>query len=139
MPGRPFTFGAAPSSAQAAGDAQVLAGPGPPGAAAAPHRPQGRVSTAVAARRPLRTSLPRGGHPRVNPLRDRATGACRGSPGRAALVIFGVTGDLARKKLMPAVYDLANRGLLPPGLRPGRVRPPRLGRRRTSRRSCTTR
>ena len=31
------------------------------------------------------------------------------------LVIFGVTGDLARKKLMPAVYDLANRGLLPPG------------------------
>jgi glucose-6-phosphate 1-dehydrogenase len=31
------------------------------------------------------------------------------------LVIFGVTGDLSRKKLMPAVYDLANRGLLPPG------------------------
>jgi glucose-6-phosphate 1-dehydrogenase len=26
-----------------------------------------------------------------------------------------VTGDLARKKLMPAIYDLANRGLLPPG------------------------
>jgi glucose-6-phosphate 1-dehydrogenase len=31
------------------------------------------------------------------------------------LVIFGVTGDLSRKKLMPAIYDLANRGLLPPG------------------------
>jgi len=30
-------------------------------------------------------------------------------------VLFGVTGDLARKKLMPAIYDLANRGLLPPG------------------------
>jgi glucose-6-phosphate 1-dehydrogenase len=30
-------------------------------------------------------------------------------------VIFGVTGDLSTKKLMPAVYDLANRGLLPPG------------------------
>jgi glucose-6-phosphate 1-dehydrogenase len=29
-------------------------------------------------------------------------------------VIFGVTGDLARKKLIPAIYDLANRGLLPP-------------------------
>ena len=29
--------------------------------------------------------------------------------------MFGVTGDLARKKLIPAVYDLANRGLLPPG------------------------
>ncbi|EUA55164.1 glucose-6-phosphate dehydrogenase [Mycobacterium intracellulare 1956] len=30
------------------------------------------------------------------------------------MVIFGVTGDLARKKVMPAIYDLANRGLLPP-------------------------
>ncbi len=30
-------------------------------------------------------------------------------------MIFGVTGDLSRKKLIPAVYDLANRGLLPPG------------------------
>ena len=30
-------------------------------------------------------------------------------------MIFGVTGDLSRKKLMPAIYDLANRGLLPPG------------------------
>ena len=30
------------------------------------------------------------------------------------MVIFGVTGDLARKKLMPAIYDLANRGLLSP-------------------------
>ncbi|WP_022867823.1 glucose-6-phosphate dehydrogenase [Schaalia vaccimaxillae] len=30
------------------------------------------------------------------------------------LVIFGITGDLARKKLVPAIYDLANRGLLSP-------------------------
>jgi glucose-6-phosphate 1-dehydrogenase len=35
--------------------------------------------------------------------------------GPSSLIIFGVTGDLSRKKLMPAVYDLANRGLLPPG------------------------
>ncbi|WP_407928985.1 glucose-6-phosphate dehydrogenase [Aestuariimicrobium ganziense] len=35
--------------------------------------------------------------------------------GPCVLVIFGVTGDLSRKKLMPAIYDLANRGLLPPG------------------------
>ena len=35
--------------------------------------------------------------------------------GPSALVLFGVTGDLARKKLIPAIYDLANRGLLPPG------------------------
>jgi glucose-6-phosphate 1-dehydrogenase len=31
------------------------------------------------------------------------------------MVLFGVTGDLSRKKLLPAIYDLANRGLLPPG------------------------
>ena len=34
--------------------------------------------------------------------------------GPCSVVIFGVTGDLSRKKLMPAIYDLANRGLLPP-------------------------
>nr|WP_228046074.1 glucose-6-phosphate dehydrogenase [Saccharopolyspora sp. HNM0983] len=34
--------------------------------------------------------------------------------GPCGLTIFGVTGDLSRKKLMPAIYDLANRGLLPP-------------------------
>ena len=36
-------------------------------------------------------------------------------PEPCAMVIFGVTGDLARKKLIPAIYDLANRGMLPPG------------------------
>lgn len=35
--------------------------------------------------------------------------------GPCAMVMFGVTGDLARKKLLPAIYDLANRGLLPEG------------------------
>jgi glucose-6-phosphate 1-dehydrogenase len=30
------------------------------------------------------------------------------------LVIFGATGDLAHRKLMPAVYSLAHEGLLPP-------------------------
>ena len=34
-------------------------------------------------------------------------------PAPCALVVFGVTGDLSRKKLLPAIYDLANRGLLP--------------------------
>ncbi|CAG7657175.1 glucose-6-phosphate dehydrogenase [Actinacidiphila bryophytorum] len=38
----------------------------------------------------------------------------RNVAGSSGLVIFGVTGDLSRKKLLPAVYDLANRGLLPP-------------------------
>ncbi len=51
----------------------------------------------------------------VNPLRDPRDKRLPTIAGPCGLVIFGVTGDLARKKLMPAVYDLANRGLLPPG------------------------
>ncbi len=50
-----------------------------------------------------------------NPLRDPRDRRLRRIAGPCGLVIFGVTGDLARKKLMPAVYDLTNRGLLPPG------------------------
>ncbi|RJK93868.1 glucose-6-phosphate dehydrogenase [Vallicoccus soli] len=53
--------------------------------------------------------------PRSNPLRDVADRRLPRVAGPCGLVIFGVTGDLARKKLMPAIYDLANRGLLPPG------------------------
>ena len=49
-----------------------------------------------------------------NPLRDKAISGCRRIAGPCGMVIFGVTGDLARKKVMPAIYDLANRGLLPP-------------------------
>ncbi len=51
----------------------------------------------------------------VNPLRDPRDRRLGQIAGPSGLVIFGVTGDLSRKKLMPAVYDLANRGLLPPG------------------------
>jgi len=51
----------------------------------------------------------------ANPLRDPQDRRLPRMPEPCALVIFGVTGDLARKKLMPAIYDLANRGLLPPG------------------------
>ncbi|MBY6311813.1 glucose-6-phosphate dehydrogenase [Rhodococcus kroppenstedtii] len=51
----------------------------------------------------------------MNPLRDGRDKRLPRIAGPCSLVIFGVTGDLARKKLMPAVYDLANRGLLPPG------------------------
>ncbi|MGK5728419.1 glucose-6-phosphate dehydrogenase [Streptomyces sp. URMC 124] len=50
-----------------------------------------------------------------NPLRDALDRRLPRIAGPSGLVIFGVTGDLSRKKLMPAVYDLANRGLLPPG------------------------
>jgi glucose-6-phosphate 1-dehydrogenase len=50
-----------------------------------------------------------------NPLRNAQDRRLPRIPEPCALVIFGVTGDLSRKKLIPAVYDLANRGLLPPG------------------------
>jgi glucose-6-phosphate 1-dehydrogenase len=50
-----------------------------------------------------------------NPLRDPRDRRIPRLPEPCAFVIFGVTGDLSRKKLIPAVYDLANRGLLPPG------------------------
>src|ERR1700755_3469161 len=48
-----------------------------------------------------------------NPLRDKRDKRMPRIPGPCAVVIFGVTGDLARKKLMPAIYDLGNRGRLP--------------------------
>src|SRR5580765_6556198 len=48
-----------------------------------------------------------------NPLRDPADRRLPRIPEPCALVIFGIGGDLSRKKLIAAVYDLANRGLLP--------------------------
>jgi glucose-6-phosphate 1-dehydrogenase len=50
---------------------------------------------------------------RSNPLRDPRDRRLPRVPEPCALVVFGVTGDLAQKKLLPAIYDLANRGLLP--------------------------
>ena len=51
----------------------------------------------------------------TNPLRDPRDRRLPRIAGPCGIVIFGVTGDLSRKKLIPAIYDLANRGLLPPG------------------------
>ncbi len=53
--------------------------------------------------------------PYVNPLRDPEDRRLPRIAGPCGIVLFGVTGDLSRKKVMPAIYDLANRGLLPPG------------------------
>lgn len=52
---------------------------------------------------------------RSNPLREPQDRRLPRIPGPCGVVMFGITGDLARRKLMPAIYDLANRGLLPPG------------------------
>jgi len=56
-----------------------------------------------------------GSNHHVNPLRDPQDRRLPKIAGPCGLVIFGVTGDLSRKKVMPAIYDLASRGLLPPG------------------------
>ncbi|MEY3560953.1 MAG: hypothetical protein RL068_105 [Actinomycetota bacterium] len=50
----------------------------------------------------------------LNPLRDPFDRRMHKIAGPSGLIMFGVTGDLSRKKLLPAIYDLANRGLLPP-------------------------
>ncbi|HEY9523243.1 MAG TPA: glucose-6-phosphate dehydrogenase, partial [Thermopolyspora sp.] len=51
----------------------------------------------------------------TNPLRDIKDKRLPRVAGPCVLVLFGVTGDLAKRKLLPAIYDLGNRGLLPPG------------------------
>jgi glucose-6-phosphate 1-dehydrogenase len=51
----------------------------------------------------------------TNPLRQVEDRRLPRIAGPCGMVLFGVTGDLSRKKIMPAIYDLANRGLLPPG------------------------
>jgi glucose-6-phosphate 1-dehydrogenase len=69
----------------------------------------------AAAAEPAAGEAPPSPTPSGNPLRDPRDRRLPLIAGPCSLVIFGVTGDLARRKVMPAVYDLANRGLLPPG------------------------
>jgi glucose-6-phosphate 1-dehydrogenase len=49
--------------------------------------------------------------PRPNPLREGIV--TRHAPEPCALVIFGATGDLTHRKLLPALYNLAHEGQLP--------------------------
>jgi len=46
---------------------------------------------------------------------DSSTSRRQRRPDTFALVIFGATGDLTRRKLLPAVYSLFSEGLLPDG------------------------
>ena len=62
-----------------------------------------------------------------NPTAIHATVDYRGSRVPSGMVLFGVTGDLSRKKIMPAIYDLANRGSCRPGSA-SPASPARLGR-----------
>jgi glucose-6-phosphate 1-dehydrogenase len=51
---------------------------------------------------------------RPNPLREGLRAERLPEP--ASMVIFGASGDLTRRKLLPALYSLLAQGLLPPGL-----------------------
>jgi glucose-6-phosphate 1-dehydrogenase len=50
--------------------------------------------------------------PSTNPLRDNLR--IEATPGPTTLVIFGASGDLTRRKLLPAIYHLARNHRLPP-------------------------
>ena len=50
--------------------------------------------------------------PATNPLRDNLR--IEATPGPTTLVIFGASGDLTKRKLLPAIYHLARNHRLPP-------------------------
>src|SRR5499427_3089395 len=50
----------------------------------------------------------------TNPLREGLS--TRAVPQPCSVVIFGATGDLTHRKLMPALYNLAADGELPPAV-----------------------
>ena len=53
-------------------------------------------------------------HPHANPLREGLS--TRAVPQPCSIVIFGATGDLTHRKLVPALYNLAAEGELPPAV-----------------------
>src|ERR1700731_1992893 len=50
----------------------------------------------------------------INPLREGLS--TRAVPQPCSVVIFGATGDLTHRKLLPALYNLAADGELPPAV-----------------------
>ena len=52
--------------------------------------------------------------PKTNPLREGL--ATRTVPQPCSVVIFGATGDLTMRKLIPALYNIAADGELPPAV-----------------------
>jgi glucose-6-phosphate 1-dehydrogenase len=53
----------------------------------------------------------------TGPAAAAAASAAIPKPPDHVIVLFGATGDLARRKLLPGLYQLARVGLLPPGYR----------------------
>lgn len=106
-----------PASAAKAPKAGTAGGMTPPvveAARSAETTEKHHVSAGAITHPPLGTR-PAAARVAANPLRDPRDRRLGRMPEPCALVIFGASGDLSRKKLIPAVYDLANRGLLPPG------------------------
>ena len=58
-----------------------------------------------------------------NPFREDISSERETVP--CTLVIFGATGDLTRRKLVPALYNIARDRLLPPGFSVAARRHPR--------------
>ncbi|ETK38135.1 glucose-6-phosphate dehydrogenase [Microbispora sp. ATCC PTA-5024] len=77
--------------------------------------PAVQAETAVLAAAQAATTATTATTVEANPLRDPRDKRLPRVAGPCVLVLFGVTGDLAKRKLLPAIYDLGNRGLLPPG------------------------
>ena len=55
--------------------------------------------------------------PTDKPMRRTASGRTGPRPDNHVIVLFGATGDLARRKLLPGLFHLAMAGLLPDGYR----------------------
>src|SRR5438105_477809 len=64
--------------------------------------------------RNLRIMTNRSAEQGANPLREGLS--TRAVPQPCAIVIFGATGDLTHRKLIPALYNLAADGELPPAV-----------------------
>jgi len=73
---------------------------------ATPSRPKAKARPPAEA-----TDIARAKEPPPNPLREGVR--AERSVADTSMVIFGASGDLTRKKLMPALYNLAIEGLLP--------------------------
>ncbi len=73
----------------------------------------------------------------ANPLREGLQG--ERIPAPTTMVIFGASGDLTKRKLVPALYSLARDRLLPPTLQRRRRRAPRPSATTRSARRCASR
>src|SRR5215510_2550779 len=61
-----------------------------------------------------KTSRPMSEKQRPNPLREGLSS--KAVPQPCAIVIFGATGDLTHRKLVPALYNIAADGEMPPAV-----------------------